>query len=283
MGEGGAEAPGKVLVAPPPHPGPLPLEGERGRGRLHGSALILLILLLGCATDPEAANGEKPSLREAALAAESGFDYRTAAANYRTLYAQTPDDPDVALGLARMLRYIGEIREATAVLDDATTRFGATGPLLLENGKLQIAMDRHDMALAALERARGVDPANWQVHSSIGVALDHLLRHQEAQGAYRTALTLAPDNPTILNNLALSLAQSGALDQALSTLDRAVHHPDATVQMRQNLALLKALRGDVAAAQRLSSKDLPPSMADHNAEYYRLLSTRIAQRKRTPR
>lgn len=244
-----------------------------------GLTMAMVLLGQGCAGDDNRpAEPKLPSLHESARTAEAGFDYRSAAANYRTLHAEKPEDADIALGLARTLRYTGETREASAVLAEAMTRFGATVPLLLESGKLNVAMDRHADALKILERARDLDPGNWRILAAIGVTLDYLESYPEAQEAYRSALVLSPENPSVLNNLGLSLALSGAIVEGIATLDRAAHHPDATIQVRQNLALLKAFRGDTTAAERLAAKDLPPNMADRNGDYYRGLATMLKQR-----
>ena len=54
---------------------------------------------------------------------------------------------------------------------------------------------------------------------------------------------------------------------------RAADLPAATAQVRQNLALLLALKGDGAEAERLARRDLPPEQARTNGETLRALAT----------
>ncbi len=61
----------------------------------------------------------------------------------------------------------------------------------------------------------------------------------------------------------------------------ATDQPSASAQARQNLALLMALKGDAQAAERLARKDLPPTMADANIEYYRSIAGQTPMLKPT--
>jgi Flp pilus assembly protein TadD len=126
-----------------------------------------------------------------------------------------------------------------------------------------------NLARPVLERAKAAAPLNWEAPSTLGVVLDYMEQNGLAQAEYAAALQLSPDNPTVLNNLALSLAQEGRLDEAISTLERAVDQQSAQLQSRQNLALLLALKGKPVEAERLVRKDLPPDMAENNLTYYR--------------
>lgn len=215
---------------------------------------------------------EAGPMLDLATSAEAAFDYASAVGHYRAALAGKESHRAATLGLARVLRYTGEVKEANDLMRAAVARDGADGEFQLEMGRLQVALDRHEEALGFLDRAVELRPDDWHGHSVRGIALDYLGRYDVAQQSYRRALELAPDHPTVVNNLALSLAQEGRLEEAVTTLETASRHPAATVQVRQNLALLKALQGDVAAAERGALRDLPPDMARHNAEFYRRLA-----------
>ena len=131
-------------------------------------------------------------------------------------------------------------------------------------GELLVAFVAADAAKAA--------PRDWEAQSALGVALDYQGKYTAAQQAYALALQASPDNPIILNNLGLSQAEAGQLAAAQATLQKAADQPAATAQVRQNLALLKALAGDFDSAERLSRQDLPPDAVRANAAYYRLLA-----------
>ncbi len=89
-----------------------------------------------------------------------------------------------------------------------------------------------------------------------------------AQDAYQQALILSPENPSILNNLALSLAISGRLPEGLAMLKDLVRRPGVSPQVRQNLALLHALTGNEAAAEELGKEDLSEEDVRQNLKYY---------------
>lgn len=213
-----------------------------------------------------------PSLRSAADTAEANFDYKTAAGHYRALYQRHPDDLQIALKLMRVLRYAGSSQQAIELGDHLTAKHGQNAAILAELGKAYLAADRVNIALRYLEEARTKAPADWDVWSAIGVAFDYQQRFEDARQAYEQALSLAPDHPQILNNFGLSRAQAGDLGAAVSLLERAADQPRANAQVRQNLALVMAIKGDVAAAERLARKDLPGEIVRSNVAYYKLLA-----------
>ena len=178
----------------------------------------------------------------------------------------------MALNLARNLRYSGQLQSAIDVTSGFLERHGPSGPLQTELGKDYLAADRLGLAVQTLRQAADTQPKDWQIESALGVALDYQGNYADAQKAYERALLLSPDNPVVLNNLGLSQAEAGQLAEAIGTLRKAINQPKATAQVRQNLALIEALKGDVAAAERLSRQDLPPDQVRSNTAYYRLLA-----------
>jgi Flp pilus assembly protein TadD len=92
--------------------------------------------------------------------------------------------------------------------------------------------------------------------------------YEQAERRYRQALDLSPENAVIMNNFSLSLAQAGNLPEALEILERAIGLPEATPRMRQNLALLYAMKGNLTLAEKYVRRDMPPNIADQNMAYY---------------
>lgn len=242
------------------------------------SASAVAILLSACGTTQNSAPtvtglsaAIEPSLRQAAREAEASYDYRSAVQHYRALRDRHPDDQRLALALARNLRFSGASQTAIELLNSLA---GTERPALVlaELGKAYLAADRLGLALRTLEEAKAKAPKNWEIVSALGVAHDYQEQWDKAQAAYLTALALDPDNPVVLNNLGLSRAQSGDLDGALDALRQANEQPAAKAQVRQNYALLLALKGDVAAAERLARKDLTAEQAKGNGLFYRQLA-----------
>ena len=77
----------------------------------------------------------------------------------------------------------------------------------------------------------------------------------------------SPGNATVLNNLALSRALDGDIKEAEQYMREAVGLPQASAQMRQNLALILGLQGQYDEARRYASVDLPPAAVEENIDY----------------
>ncbi|SDG50637.1 tetratricopeptide repeat protein [Roseospirillum parvum] len=275
------------------HFAPLPHRHPRPRRRAGHLALVLTVpLLLGaCQTTqfdeplPEG-NGAspvrqglidmmEPSLREAATEAERNNDWQAAVRYLSTLQARSPENQALALRLARALRYSGEAELGHRVLAGLPPESAAHAEVRAEEGKLLLAMNRPQRALAVLESvAQRGDGADWELHSAMGVCEDYLGHHDRAQEHYQIALALNGDTPEVINNYALSLAQSGELDTAIRLLEQASGELGASPQLRQNLALLMALKGDAGAARALVLTDLPRDMANQNIHFYKGLAER---------
>lgn len=247
-------------------------------------SVALSIALAGCTTTstttptttdltPAEKASVEPALRQAAMLAERNASYGEAAQHYAALHSKYPQDKQITMALARNLRFAGNPQQAIAVLNSASTAQSPDALTLLELGKDYLAADQLNLAKPTLERARAAAPLNWEILSSLGVVYDYDGEYELAQQQYDAALFLDPENPTVLNNKALSLAQQGHLDEAVKTMQIATDQPSASAQARQNLALLMALKGDAGAAERLARKDLPPAVAEANIEYYKSLAT----------
>ncbi len=214
-----------------------------------------------------------PQLKMAALQAEAQHNYLEAAQHYQSLLSRDPNNLELAIALARNLRFAGSTPQDVDILNQLILKHGRTPQLLAELGKSYVASDRMNLAVPVLQECASMPGATWDAFSALGVAYDYQGDFANARQAYAQALMLSPRNPEILNNLALSQAQSGDLTGAIETLGQAVDQPSASAQVRQNLALMMALRGDTSGAERLARKDLPKEMAEQNASYYQYLTS----------
>lgn len=239
--------------------------------------VFLALVLSGCANEPwdegnAVAQAVEPSLRAAAAAAEASHDYKGAVQHLGTLYQRRGDDKGIAIALARNMRYSGQAQGAADIMQGQLTRLPNDPDLLIELGKDYLAADRVALALRTLEQGQPYAATRWELFATKAVALDTLGRNQDAQAAYGRALELSPDNPAILNNLGLSQALAGRLDEGIATLARAADLPTAPTQLRQNLALLLALKGDAAQAEKLTRNGLAPEVARANSEVLRAIA-----------
>jgi Flp pilus assembly protein TadD len=117
---------------------------------------------------------------------------------------------------------------------------------------------------------------DWRSYSALGSAYDQQGIYDKARTAYQQALTIEPDNLTVLNNLGMSYALQGDLKEAEKTLRMADALPKAASEprIRQNLALVVGLQGRFEEASAIASKDLPPQQVEANMAY---LKTMLSQ------
>jgi Flp pilus assembly protein TadD len=241
-----------------------------------GFALSASLLLSGCLS---ILSDEKPSpeeikvLPEAARSAEQRGQYGAAANIYRKMYLESPSGLSTLLGYARNLRYAGATSEAVTLLEDAEERaeenYESSSDYLLELGKARLAAGRGDAAVLTLLRAAKLDGKNWEIHSALGIGYDMLKEYGRADRAYRRALSLSPKNPTVLNNMAMSLAQYGKIDEAIKVLESVPNLTRAKAHIRQNLALFYGIKGNFKKAKSYAKLDLDDATVKNNMAYFR--------------
>jgi Flp pilus assembly protein TadD len=253
------------------------------KARLAGLAFAGAALLGGCVTDSDKGQSLNPPAEARALLAQNDKitrpnDPANGADYYRGLYQRDPTNTAAAIGLLQNLRDMGSFDQAR----ESAGKMLAANPdqpaLVAELGKIELAAGRLKEAVQALERAIASDGRDWKSHSALGVAYDRQGEYVRAETAYREALALAPDNPTVLNNLALSKAMAGDLPGAQTLLQRASSANSADTRVRQNYALVLALGGDIAQAEELTRRDLPPDLARDTIAYYRELAAGAAKK-----
>jgi Flp pilus assembly protein TadD len=203
-------------------------------------------------------------LWQLATAAETDKDYEKAASHYNRLYEQHPNDKKVIIGYTRNLRYVGLSNESIKILKTKKTQFPDDPDLQIELGKSLLAAllinDASDTLVKVIEQ----NPQSWEAHSALGIIFDRIGNYENAQTAYNRALELSPNNIDVKNNLALSLAQAGQINQAIKILEEVIQDNSVGPQSRQNLAMLYGLKGDLKKVRTLSQMDLPKDLVTRN-------------------
>jgi Flp pilus assembly protein TadD len=247
--------------------------------RLLASAAVAAILaasLGGCQTMSDI-TGSITSKAEASPAPDA--DPRRAVEAYGDRYRANPKDADAALRYGHALRTSGQRAQAVAVFEQATIAnpgnkalLGGYGRALADNGNFQQAFD-------VLTRAHTPANPDWRLLSVQGTALDQLGRHDEARRYYASALSIVPDEPSVLSNLGLSYVLSRDLPKADETLRKAYGSTRADARVRQNLGLVVGLQGRFAEAESIVKADLPAEEAAANVAYLK----QVLSRKDNPR
>lgn len=242
-----------------------------------GSVQILTLgatLLLGSCANPPAAP-ETATLAAAQRQVQLAQKNSLVQADHSQLaeaHKANPADAAAALAYARALRLSGAKVEALAVLDKTAAAKPNERRLQLESGLLALELGQTSKAERLLRRAYDAKTPDWRLHSGLGAALAASGKQQEAQVQFAKALALAPDHPSVLNNLAMSYALDGKADEAEKLLRRAQRTAPDTAQVQQNLALVLGLQGNYEAARRTAQATLPPTQANQNLAYLQSLA-----------
>lgn len=217
---------------------------------------------IGVFTDPGAPGAE--------------MDPVAAAAYWGSRYDRNPKDVDAAIAYSAALRKISSNDEAVKVMTRVANTYPDHPGANLEAGKTLVEAGRAFEAVRYLEKATELAPQDWRTFSAYGVALDQIGEHKLARTKYDMALVFAPESPMIMNNKGLSFALDGDLSQAKAILRAAASSRGSDARIRQNLALVLAMKGEMREAERLARSDLPPQIADQNIDYFRSLMNQPA-------
>lgn len=191
--------------------------------------------------------------------------------------------PEIAK--ARKLRANGDLQGAMTALEKAAEGEPDSKPLLKERGLLALEMGQIGPAKNLLTKADDGGTPDWRIKSALGAAHAASGDQPAAQRAFSEALKLAPEHPSILNNLALSYALDGRHKEAEQLLRRAARSKAAAPKASQNLALLLGLNGNIEEARQVSEESLPKDLARSNISYLERLrsnGSRVSRVERRP-
>lgn len=184
-------------------------------------------------------------------------------------YAKAPRDTEKAINYAKNLKAMGEKRQALAVLQQASTFAPDNRALNSEYGRLALELDQVSLAQQLLEQADDPTNPDWRIISARGTVLAKQGRYRDALPYYEKALALSPNQPSVLNNLALAQAMEGGAEKAEPLLKRAADAGADDPRVSQNLALVLGLQGKYDEAKLVASRDLPADKAADNVDYIR--------------
>lgn len=247
------------------------IAGPPARGAMRALAAAALCLAVASCTgggpqlDVDGALAKAPTEKTGAGA---GNEQAKAAEHWGKEYAKNPLDAKAALSYAQRLKAMGEKRQALAVLQQAATFNSQDRALISEYGRLALELDQIGVAEKLLVHAD--DPANpdWRVISARGTVLAKQGKYGEAIPLYERALALAPDQPSVLSNLALAHTMEGHPDRAEPLLKRAAEKgQDARVD--HNLSLVLGLQGKYAEAKQAAGRNMTAEDADSSVDYLR--------------
>ena len=127
-----------------------------------------------------------------------------------------------------------EPRKFTPFIDSAPGDPLSQGRALLEGGYTNEAIA--ELSIAAVAGPAGADLV--EANNLLGLAHDRLGQHKRAQEFYERALSVAPQNARVLNNLGHSLYLDDRYNESLSRLKTATRLAPTDPQVAGNLALV---------------------------------------------
>ncbi|MFD1198318.1 tetratricopeptide repeat protein [Brucella gallinifaecis] len=178
-----------------------------------------------------------------------------------------PDDKKIALEYSRSLSERGEKMQALEVIKKLQTSHPNDKDVLAAYGKALVSVGQYQSALQAVHMAENPAKRDWRLISTEASARDGLGQHIKALKLHQQAINMNPNDASLLSNLAMSYILTKNNKAAEAALVKAVAMPDATPQIRQNLAFVLGLQGNYDAARRWYNKDLPKDQTESNIAY----------------
>ena len=226
-----------------------------------GLSLALGACAKNGASSSSSYRGEKPSPKKA-VSPQDALGY------WGPRYKRTPKSKKVGLNYAAALRKTGRNQQALAVMRKMVAYHPKDRQVLAAYGKALAGAGQLDKALKAVRRAQADDQPDWKLYSAEGAIHDQLGRPSEARVAYKRALEVKPDEPSVLSNLGMSHLLTGDLKTSERYLRRALKGRAASTT-RQNLALVVGLQGRFKEAETIAAADLSPKQAQANVRFLR--------------
>lgn len=243
--------------------------------------MLGLLALTGCEDaplhiDPLNTNGRDgggtplnyPTLMRIGAAAHAGGDLATAVGLYRRAAALDPHNAAPFVAAGNTLMEMGNVNEAIVAYNSALARDSHDPEALRGLARGYLMTGKPELAGQPLAVAFADTPNDPKLLLLIGVADDFVNQHEEAQARYRRGLELAPADPGLTVDLALSLALSGNYDEGVNVLRPLAQSASSTPRERQTLALIYGLQGNSIAARDIARVDLDTVTVQRNLVYY---------------
>lgn len=226
------------------------------------AAARLLLSNIESSGDPNAPNAAVPAAQLA-----------QALAILQPIPATDPLYAPAVLQEADLMAALGQTSQAVALLDQlAAASPGSIDPLqeagdiLRDNGQFAQAVPYYDRAIAALPSP--APAAAWSLYYDRGISRDQTGNWAAAEPDIRTALTLSPNQPYVLNYLGYTWALRGEnMTQAQAMLTQAAGLDPNEGAIIDSLGFIDLRQGNTGAALKLLTQavEMDPDDAEINA------------------
>ena len=212
--------------------------------------LLCGTILAGCATTahPDVAKltgGDTPA----------GHAKKEASAIDKT----APTDLEGGVRQAQLMRLAGHYDDAIHVLSQLMLVASDDPRVVAEYGKTLAEKGRAQDAVEFLNRGIELSSNDWTLYSALGVSYDQLGNQVSARAAYEHALALRPEEPSVLNNYALSRMLAGDTEGARILIGRSARAGGAgDAKIASNIAMLNKI--NPAPPQNVAAAEKPAPM-----------------------
>jgi len=248
---------------------PSPRTGNRPR-RLAATlmAMTALALVTGCASNKSNTGTHSPA---SGYTTPGSGQALAQVSRWSKSYERNRKDRAAILGYSNALSQNGQMPQAMAVLRAGVIAHPKDREISSAYGKVLAMNGRFEEALNVLQRVQRPDTPDWRLMSAEAAIYDQTGNHAKARSLYKQALLIAPEDPSLLNNLGLSYLLSNDLPNAEYTLRKAAGLPGADSRVRQNLALVLGIQGKYDEAIQVAQAELDPQQAKANIDYLRTM------------
>jgi Flp pilus assembly protein TadD len=172
-----------------------------------------------------------------------------------------PADLEGGVRQAQLMRLAGHYDDAIHVLSQLMLVASDDPRVVAEYGKTLAEKGRAQDAVEFLNRGIELSSNDWTLYSALGVSYDQLGNQVSARAAYEHALALRPEEPSVLNNYALSRMLAGDTEGARILIGRSERAGGAgDAKIASNIALLNKIAPAPVAPQNVAAAQKPAPM-----------------------
>ena len=253
---------------------------SRARVVFMGAVLAAAFALSGCVSDGAMSGRGRGFSSSASSSVPPGSgDARQQVAQWGDRYESAPDEKTNILAYADALRRNDQLDQAMEVLRKGIIKHRKDREIAAAYGKILAQKGHFKEALNVIQQAQTPTQPDWRLMSAEAAIHDQLGDHQKARYLYAEALKIAPGEPSILNNLAMSHVLDNDLTSAEKILRSAMASGTKDTRIRQNLALVLGLQGRFSEAEQVASADLPPAEVKANMAYLKRMLAASGKQK----
>jgi len=194
--------------------------------------------------------------------------------------ADRPPTPRTLLALSRVFVSQGREQEAQFVLHKITKKHPYYPEAYVELAEIHMRHRRVDTAIKTLSEGLVCLPNDHVIANNLGMC--HLIRrdYQAAEGKFRTATAIAPNNTRYRSNIALALGLQGRYEESLALYKQVTND----IEAHFNLAVICDARKDAKrAAEERKKVEMYKAKAAEERKRIRMQKAQAVEKAAIPK